>query len=170
MVLLREQRATGFADLEGTRAALTVPVSDRLLTRVIASRLPSSLPMIRELDLRAVAGNQLVIVLRAGPAFLPSLTIRLEIEQQPVLPSSPVLVLRIVSQGLAALGNSALRFLQALPPGLRLDGDRLYVNLATLLERYGAGGALTHLSSLEIATIEGRIVISAQAQIPGRRT
>lgn len=164
MALLREQRGSGFADIAGTRASLTAPVSDRLLTRIIASRLPSSLPMIRELDLRAVAGNQLVISLRAGPSFLPAFTIRLAIDEQPVLPSSPVLVLRIVSQGLAAMGNTALRFLQALPPGLRLDGDRLYVNLATLLERYGAEGALQHLSGLEISTTEGRVVVSARSE------
>ena len=49
--LLREQRATGFADFAGAQASATIPISDRLATRLIAGRLSPSSP-VREIDLR----------------------------------------------------------------------------------------------------------------------
>lgn len=166
MGLLREQQAAHFADVSGAECAFTLPVSDRLVTRLIAPRVPASWP-IREVEVRAAAGNQLAVRLRlARASFLPAVTIRLAIEQQPLLPLSPVLVLRIVSEGFAWLAGTTLRFLQVLPQGLRLDGDRLYVDVAALLERYGAAGALHHLTSLELTTTEGRIVVAARATIP----
>jgi hypothetical protein len=166
IVLLRQQQKAQFADLGGSEASLRIPISDRLLTRLILSRLPSSIP-IKELDLRASVGNQLAVRLKlTRPVFLPALTIRLVIDQQPVLPASPVLVLRVVSQGMAAMGNTALRFLQGLPAGLQFEGDRLSVNLATLLERYGGEAALEYFTSLEVSTDERHLIISARAAIP----
>jgi hypothetical protein len=164
--LLREQRAAHFADAAGAHAAFALPVSDRLVTRLIATRLPPSLP-VKELELRAGAANQISVRFRlTRPSFLPAFTVRLAIEEQPVLPSSPVLVLRIVADGVGGLAGTALRFLQALPPGLRLDGDRVYVNLGVLLERYGASEALTYLTLLELTTMEGRIVVTGRLAVP----
>ena len=163
--LLRQQRAAGFADLAGGQGTLVLPVDDRLLSRLIASRIPPSWP-VKELTLRAAAGNQLVVRLKLTKAFLPTFTLRLMIERQPVLPASPVLVLRIVSDGVAALAGTLMRFLPPLPPGLRLNGDLLSINLATLLDQYGAGEALAYLTLLELTTTEGRLVVSARAAVP----
>jgi hypothetical protein len=164
--LLREQQATRFADIAGAHSSLILPVTDRLVTTMIASRLPPSLP-IRQIDVRAGAGNQMTVRVRlTQPSFLPPITVRLQIEQQPVLPASPILVFRILSEGLALLAGAALKFVPLLPPGLRLDGDRLYVNVATLLTAYGAGEALAYLTHLEVTTTEGRIVIGARAAVP----
>jgi hypothetical protein len=163
--LLREQRAAQFADITGAHASLTLPVDDRLPTRLVASRLPASLP-IKDLDLHAVAGNQIVVRLRLSRlSFLPPFTIRLAIERQPILPSSPVLILRIVSDGLSALAGTALRFLETLPVGLRLEDNLLHVDLAALLARYGAGEVLPYLTALELTTAESRIVVSASVAV-----
>lgn len=168
LTLLREQRAARFADVAGAHASFTLPVDDRLLTRLAASRLPASLP-IRDLDLHAVAGNQILVRLKLSRmSFLPPFTIRLAIERQPVLPASPVLVLRIVSDGLSALASTALRFLESLPAFLRLENNLLHLDLAALLERYGAGEALSYLRTLELTTDEGRIIIAASAAVQDR--
>jgi hypothetical protein len=164
--LLREQEAAQFADVAGAHLAITLPVTDRLVTRLISSRLPASLP-IKELDVRAAAGNQIAVRVRLlRPAFLPAFTIGLIIERQPLLPSSPVLVLRIGLDAMGALAGMAMRFLQVLPPGLRMDGDRLYVDLATCLARYGAAEVLEYLTSFELTTTEGRFVVNARAVLP----
>jgi hypothetical protein len=166
VALLREQRAARFADIAGTHASLTLPVDDRLLTRLAASRVPASVP-IKDLDLHAVPGNQIVVRLRlTRMSFLPPFTIRLAIERQPILPSSPVLVLRIMSDGLSALAGTVLRFLESLPAFLRLENNLLHVDLAALLERYGAGEVLPYLRTLELTTAEGRIIIVAGAAVP----
>ena len=166
--LLREQQREEFPDLAGAEAFATIPISDRLITRAIGQRLPPSAP-IRELEVRAHAGDQFTVRVRlTTPAILPSVQIRLAIEQQPDLPRSPILVLAVVSQGLASLAVNALKFVDVLPPGVRLDGRRVVVDLETILERYGAGQALGYVTDLSVTTVDGRFVVRARGAVPGR--
>src|ERR1700730_2338955 len=101
LALLREQQSTHFADLAGAHAAFTIPVSERLLNRIIAGRLPRSAPL-SEHQLHPEEGNHVTVSVKLAKfAFLPAVRVRFAIERQPDLPSSPVLVLRI--EGKAAL-------------------------------------------------------------------
>ena len=169
VTLLREQQGDDFPDLAGAEAFATIPISDRLITRAIVQRLPPSAP-IRDLEVRAHAGDQFTVRVRlTAAALLPSVQLRLAIEQQPDLPRSPTLVLGVVSQGLTGLAISALKFVDVLPPGVRFDGRRFIVNLATILERYGAAQALTYVTDLSVTTVEGRVVVRARGTVPGRR-
>jgi len=158
--ILNRLRQTQFADLEGAEAAVVLPISDRLLTELIRYAVPA-VTQLREFAVRASSDNILTISLRlAQPAFLPAFNIRLHIEAQPQLPSSPILQLRVLSRGLAALAGPITAFLDALPPGVSLEGDRLSINLITALERYGAAEVLSHLSIGQLTTSEGRVVIT----------
>jgi hypothetical protein len=169
LTLLREQQAAGFPDIAGANGFVILPVSDRLLSRVIAARLPPSVP-VSDLEIRADEGNQLVVRARlTRAAFLPPVKVRLVIEKQPQLPASPILVLRLVSEGLAALAGTVLKFVEVLPRGIRLDGDKLSIDLAVLAEQYGAADALAYLTDLEIATSAGRVVLTARAAVPPAR-
>ena len=169
LTLLREQQSTNFADLAGAHASFTIPITDRFLSRLIADRLPSSSP-ISELQLRADDGNQVTVSVKlARLAFLPAVLVRLMIEQQPDLPASPILVVRMVFEGVAALAGPALRFLEGLPPGVRVDKDRLYVDLATLLAQYGAAEVLPHISVLEVTTAQGKLIVSGRLAVPPRQ-
>jgi hypothetical protein len=164
--LVREQQQSHFSDIAGASAWFTLPVSDRLLTALISERLPASWP-IKTLQIEAGPANQLTVHLRlTKPALLPTLHLRLAIEQQPEFPGRPILVLRIASGALAALAGPALRVLEALPQGIRLDGDRISINVATLLDQYGAADLLQYLVDLNIATIEHRVIVSARAVVP----
>jgi hypothetical protein len=168
VTLLREQQSGDFPDLAGAEAFAIIPISDRLITRAIVERLPPSVP-IRDLEVRAHAGDQFTVRVRlTAPAILPSVQLRLAIEQQPDLPRSPILVLGVVSQGLAGLAVSALKFIDVLPPGVRFDGRRVVVDLATILERYGTAEALTFLTDLSVTTVDGRFVVRARGEVPGR--
>jgi hypothetical protein len=131
-------------------------------------RLPPSAP-IRELEVRAHAGDQFTVRLRlAKPALLPSVQLRLAIEQQPDLPRSAILVLGVVSQGLTGLAINALRFVDVLPPGVRFDGRRFLVDLETILNRYGAAQALAYVTDLSVTTSDGRFVVRARGAVPER--
>lgn len=167
MVLLREQQAAGFADVAGARVSATLPLSDRLLTRVILAHLPPTAP-VSALELRAHSGNRLTVRVRlAKPAFLPPFTIPLTIERQPDLPQSPVFVLRMSSiGGLLSLAGPVARFFDVLPPGVQLQNERVFVNVRTMLEQQGAELALTFLEQLEVTTEEGRVVVSFRAVVP----
>ena len=141
--LLHEQRAVDFADVAGSQASVVLPISDGLISRLITERLPPSSP-IGELRLVAEAGNRMTLNIRlARASFLPAFRIRLQIEHQPTLPSSPVIGFKLMSEGLAALAGSALRFVEFLPRGVSLDGDRLMVNLETMLAEHGAADTIT---------------------------
>jgi hypothetical protein len=165
--LFREQKAAGFPDLAGTRLSLRLPISDALVSRIIADYLPPS-SKLRHLEVRAEASNRVKVVVQlAKPSFLPALSIALDIEQQPVLPSSPVLVLRVASSpAVMAFAGSALRFLDSMPPGVAMDGSRIALDLRLLAGRYNVSDLFDHLEAVTLTTEEGRLVLSAQAVLP----
>jgi hypothetical protein len=168
--LFREQNAAGFPDLAGTRLTLRLPVSDRLVTRIVSEHLPASLPL-RRFELKAEPSNRIKLVVQlAKPSFLPTLTIPLDVEQQPVLPASPVLTLRVASSS-AILGfaGAALRLLDRLPAGITMDGNRIAVDLRLLAGRYDLSDVFDHLEFVELTTEEGRLVLRAEGVLPAPR-
>ena len=169
VTLLRQQQSDNFPDLAGAEAFATIPISDRLITRAILQRLSPSGP-IRELEVRAHAGDQITVRVRlAKPAILPPVQIRLAIEQQPALPHAPIFVIGIVSQGLASLAVNALKFVDVLPPGVRFDGRRFIVDLRELLEHRRSEWALDYLADLQVGAVDGSFVVRARAVLPGPR-
>jgi hypothetical protein len=169
MTLLREQQAANFADVAGANGFVILPISDRLLSRLIAERLPPSAP-VSDLELSADAGNELAVRVRlTRAAFLPPITVRFVIERQPRLPESPVIELRMMSEGLAALAGTALKFVDVLPPGVRLEGDKVSIDLAALAAQYGVAEVLPYLTDLEITTTVGRVVFTVRAAVPPPR-
>ena len=166
--LLREQQATGFPDVAGARASVTLPLSDRLVSRLAAQSLPPSAP-INEIDLRAGNANRFSVRVRlTRPALLPPITVNVAIDRQPVLPSNPVLTLRLLSTGLLSFAGAAARFFNVLPPGLRMDGDLIYVDLRTLLEQRQLAQHLNYLEHLEVTTEEGTFIVSLRGRLPPR--
>jgi hypothetical protein len=152
----------------GARASVTLPLSDRLLTRLVAQSLPPSGP-ISEIDVRAGNANRFSVRVRlTRPALLPPITVNLAIDQQPVLPSNPVLTLRLLSTGLLSFAGAAARFLNVLPAGIRIDGELIFVDLRTLLEQRGLAAHLNYVEHLEVTTEEGRFIVSARGRVPPR--
>ncbi len=165
VTLLRELQSDRFSELAGSHSALTLRVSDRLVSREAARHLPPDLP-IRDLDIVALADNIVSVRFRlTKPTFLPPIQLRLAIERQPDLPSSPVLVLALVSQGVASLAAHALKFVNVLPPGVRFVDGRFIVDFAAILSEHGAADVLTYLTNVSVTTVEGRFVIDGSARL-----
>lgn len=156
--LMRDVRAGHPADFAGTRVIGDVPVSDRLVNEVITEKIGRD-SAVREVVVRSEDGRARVTVKIARPSFLPPLSFVLTIESQPQLPASPVLVLRIgMMPGVAALLGTGISFMKVLPPGLRLEGERLLVDIAAVLEDRDLGWVLPYLRSLSVSFEAGRIV------------
>lgn len=156
--LMRDARAGHAPDLAGTRVVGDVSVADRLVNQVLAEKISPD-GAVREVTVRAEPGRARVSIKIARPSFLPPLSFVLTIEAQPQLPASPVLVLRVgMMPGVAALLGTGLSFMNVLPPGYRLEGDRLVVDMAAVLDDRGYGWVLPYLRSLNVAFEEGRIV------------
>jgi hypothetical protein len=164
--IVRRQRSTGFPDLAGAEAAVTLPVGDRLINELIAARIPPE-AHVREVRIRCEDANQVEVGLRIskGPLNLP-VSLTLVIDEQPVLPQRPVLGLRLLRlPGLLGIAGSALRYFDFLPPGISLDGQWVRVNIKTLLARYGYAELLDHLTWIQVTTRPGAIIFSARAVI-----
>ncbi len=165
--ILRDLQESQYREVAGARASVTLPVSDRLVSRLIAESLPATAPL-REVDVRASAGNRFSVRVRlTRPVLLPPITVNLAIEQQPQLPERPILVIRLLSTGILSFAGMAMRFLNVLPPGIRMDGDLVFIDLRTLLEQQGLAAHLNHLEAAAVTTDEGRFVVELRGGIPG---
>lgn len=166
-ILIRQQ-AAGFDDLRGADVSATVPISEPLLNELIQEFLPRSIP-VRDLHVAPQPGDRFLVRARLGSSsLLPPLKLTVVIDRQPDLPTSPVLGLRLEMGALMSLAAPALRFLDALPAGVRLDRDRIFVDIATLLERRGFGRYLEYLHALELHTTNGAVVATIRGGVPQR--
>ncbi len=164
--MLMRQQAAGFEDLRGADVSATVPISERLLNELVQESLPRALP-VRDLSVAPQAGDRFVVRGRLGSSsLLPRLKLTVLIDRQPDLPSSAALVLKLEMGALMALAGPALRFLDALPPGIHVDGDRIHVDIAKLLERRGLSQYLGFIQRLEVHTTDGAVVAMIRGGVP----
>jgi hypothetical protein len=68
--------------------------------------------------------------------------------------------------GLAALAGSAASFFGKLPPGIRMEGDQVFVDIRPLVERAGASDLLPLLSDLRLSTRDHVVDVHLQARVP----
>ena len=157
-------RGSGFAEVKGARASLSIPVSEAILNELITAALPAGGPL-RDLHVRPQAGNRLAVRARASRLdFLPPMTISLQIEGQPQLPDTP-LVVRILSMpGLLSVAGSMLSP-GSLPPGIRLERDRVLVDVRQLLEGKGFAEIVPLIERLQVSSEEGRLLIDVDMQV-----
>jgi hypothetical protein len=163
--LLRQQLADGLPDVRGAQAAITLPVSERLLNELVAQTLPRSAP-ITELHVTPEAGDRFIVRLRVGSSpLVPRVKIVLAVERQPDLPAFPVLVLRLETTGLMMFAGPVLRLLNALPAGITVNGDRIHIDLRALAEQRGAVVYFDYLDQLRLNTVAGAVVVTVHGQI-----
>jgi hypothetical protein len=164
LAILEQLRATRFAAIQGTRVSLSIPVPEALLNELITALIPASAP-VRDLQVRPQADNRLAVRARASRLeFLPPVTISLRIEEQPQLPHTP-LVIRILSlPGLLSMASSLLSP-SSLPPGIRLDRDRVLVDVRQLLELKGFGEIVPLIERLHVASEEGRLRLDIDLKV-----
>jgi hypothetical protein len=163
--LFRRQQASGFEDLRGAEASLTLPVSERLLNEIIAESLPPS-AAVRELHVRPQAADRFAVRARLrSPSWLPAIKLGVAIDRQPDLPSSPLLVLRLETSGLSALAGPALRLLNAFPPGVWMEADRIFVDVAKLLDARGLAPYLAYVNELRVTTVEAAVVLFIRGRL-----
>ncbi len=164
--LLQRQLRDGFPDVAGSDVTATIPISDRAINELIAGLLPAG-GRIREVKIESEAGNQVTAKIRlSGPAALPTIPVTLAIEDQPELPSRPVLGLRLShASRFVALAASALPTMVTLPPGITLDHDRILIDLRRLLADRGLEDWLEYVTDLRLTTSAGAVVLGIRAAI-----
>ncbi len=66
---------------------------------------------------------------------------------------------------LAALAAPLVGIFSHAPPGVRLDGDGVYIDLARALEERGMREVLNHVSELRVEMREGALLIRFVARV-----
>jgi hypothetical protein len=73
---------------------------------------------------------------------------------------------------LAAMAGAGLGVLNLLPPGHRLEGNRLLIDVATVLAERGQGWIVPYLRALNARFENGRVVHFVEVEVnavPGQR-
>jgi hypothetical protein len=164
--ILEALRSSGFRDLNGSHGVTTISVGEPLLNAVLAASVSQRGP-VREVSVHPQPGDRLAVRAKlARPEFLPPINATVAIERQPDLPQNPALGLRITGlAGLLALAGPLMSIAPKLPRGLRLDGDRLTVDLRELLADRGYEDLLGLMKRVSIHSEEGRVVIELEARV-----
>lgn len=164
--LIAQQQRSGFADLIGSEGQGSIRLTDRLLNQIIAAAIQQA-PALRDAQVRTLSGDRLQArIVLARPSFLPPFTIGIAIARQPELPETPVLVAKLEGAGgLMKLAGRATAFFDVLPPGIRMESDRAFVDVAALLEQRGFGFVLPYLDELRVHTEEGAVRLAFRARL-----
>ena len=163
--ILRSLQSSGFRDVAGARVSADIPVSERLINELVAASMPAHVP-VREAHVRPEPGDRFSVRLIPKSGFLPALTIKLLIERQPEFPGSPELVLRMASLGgLLGIASAAFPIAQMLPPGVRLDGEHIHVDLRAMAAQRGAADLVQYIRLLRITTDDGRATVHLEAAL-----
>ena len=63
------------------------------------------------------------------------------------------------------MATPVLAGLNVLPPGIRVDGDLIGVDIGALLESRGYGEVLPHVAKLRVSTEPGRVVLWFETKV-----
>ena len=165
--ILQQLQSSGFHGIEGTRIGATIPVSEELLNRIVSAALTAGAP-VRSVTVQPEPGDRLAVRIVPRHPMLPAITLKLEIESQPQFPDTPVLVLRMATlSGLFGLAGGAIAGF--LPPGVRLDGERILVDLPILAAQRGQAAMLRYVNGLTVHTEGGRLIVHADLGVARNR-
>jgi len=162
--LIQRQQSAGFPGLAGSEMHATIKISAQLLNEAVSGFLAAKSTPIRSLTVSPHVGNRIDLRVDAAKAFIPTINLTLVVDRQPQLPADPVVVLRLTG-GAAMLRLAAPMISAFLPPGIRLDGERLLVDLRTVLQPYDPGGILDLAREIEVATLDGAVVLFIHAAV-----
>jgi hypothetical protein len=161
-------RQSGFRDVAGSRISASLPVSRALINHLVARALAGTTAPVSAVDIRPRDGDRFEAVVTLTWKIAPPLTVLFTIERQPQLPDSPVLVLRwSFLGGVGAIASRLVGTIARLPAGVRLDEDRLFLDIRTLAANGPASEALPFVRRLELHTASDRAIVDVELQVPG---
>jgi hypothetical protein len=164
--LLTYLKESSYRDVAGTRGSVRIPVARSLVNAVIAQALRGSKAPVRSVDVQPHDGDRMNLVVDVSLPFVPTLNVGVTIERQPVFPDSPILVLHwTLLGGVGALASRFMKNLSGLPPGIRLEGEFIVIDIPVLAANSPAGEALRFVRNLQVHTTEGRLVLEADLEV-----
>lgn len=148
--------------LAGAVVSGEVPITAQIVNGLIARTLATSDAPIAGAEVVVLEHDAFTVHVKPR-APLPSVRVDVVIDRQPELPAQPMIGMRWALRGLGPLGMLAAPFmssLKRLPAGVRLDGDRIWVNVEELLRQRGLGDIVPLLTRARVTTKDQRFVIA----------
>lgn len=162
---LLQRAGITIGELAGASVAGEIPLSNAVVNRFIGTQLARRQLPVSSVQLDAQEGDIFSAYVVPRTKFVPPLRIHFRIERQPDFPGDPVLWLRWSMPGigrLALLATPALSFFKALPPGIRVDGDRIAVDPRALLAAQGLGEVVGYVRDMRVHTRAGAFVVRVE--------
>jgi hypothetical protein len=163
--LFRERTGLDLGEFGGSTLAGEIPVTEALVNRLLAQKLAQH-AQIGSLRVQAQPNDSVAIQVVPRARLMPPVNITARIERQPEFPANPVLLLRwsMPAAGpLALFAGPMLSYFKAMPPGIRMDGDRVAVDLRELLRSRGLDEVVGFVRKLEVHTRPGGFVLRVEA-------
>jgi hypothetical protein len=165
--LLTQLQSSAFRDIAGSRLSARIPVSRSLVNELVAQALERTTTPVRQVDVQPREGDRLDATVRVSLPFAPPLKVAIVVDRQPQFPESPVLVLRwSLLGGLGAIASRLLGAGDRLPPGIRLDGDRLELDIPALAARSPVAPMLSWVKTLELHTAADQLLLVVELEVP----
>ena len=165
--ILNDLQRGNLRDIAGAHVFAHVPLSRELLNRLVAQAIEGH-RAVKRVEIQPRPRDRFDVVVTLAWALVPPLTIAVTVDRQPELPASPTLVLRwSLAPGLDAIAAQFTGTLNdRLPPGVRLDGDRVLVDVAALAARHPPlAQALPHLVALRLRTVDDRAAVDLELRV-----
>ena len=154
-------------DLAGSHVSARIPVSRALLNGLVAEALAGRRIPVRSVDIQPRAGDRFDAVVTMSWPLVPALTVSFVVERQPSFPASPQLVLRYSFLGaIGAFASHLVGAFDRLPDGVRLDADRLLLDIPALAAGSPPAMMMRYVKALELHTLDDRAVIDLELAIP----
>ncbi len=165
--LVRERLGIDLQEVAGARVWGEIPVTEEAVNRLLAERLQHH-PQVQSVRVQAQEGDVLAIQAVPRMRMMPPLRILARIERQPQFPEDPRLLLHwsMPAVGpLALFAAPVLSYFKALPAGIDMDGDRVIVDLRTLLRGRGLEETLAYVRDVQVHTRPGGLVVQFAAGV-----
>ena len=161
LALLRDLFGDRLDGLAGGTVSGSIPLTALIVNRLIARKLATANLPIDRAEVDVHEANTFIVQLRLR-APLPPLRLEARIDEQPQLPGRPELGVHWALRGLgplALLAGPVASYFKVLPPGIRLDGDRVWIDLFTILRSQGLADLVPFMSGIRVTTEPGRFVV-----------
>ena len=158
-----------FEGLQGSSAALRLVVDESLINELIGEDLVARYPALNDVRVGIGPDNQIAVRVRSKAVLVPDVTLDLEVDRHATV--NPLAIrFRIRKQGVSQLIAWALPTIaRTLPPYVKVSGETIVVELATLLDQWRS--MLPLLEKLDIQTSLGKlhVAVDLRAERPGER-
>jgi len=153
--------ANNFSDFAGLVADATIPVPEYLINELVAEFLRGN-KNVTSCRIQVEPENLFVVNLRT-PLFPLTFNLKLRLDRAVDFKDSPKIRARLENNAL--LGTLGSFFSNVLPPGIKMDGNQIVVDLGSFLRTPQEKRLLELVKSAEIHTVERVVVLDVKVRV-----